>query len=347
MPDPILHNLHARPKASDIYLWSDYVELRCLVHIDRKFSRGNLLELLEETTDFAPQDLGITDSEEPNDDNADIAEEEDNEAIENVQHDLPNTDKNESKVADIFKNLAYRASIFGDAYPFVLDDAQQEISLADSDTPLSNFYLQLLLSSSLRLVPKKRRHELTERFEKLSTVIFTCLMPMGWEVHQFGAKGSTRYRGHLFTRLEKLAKDLRGKLDVSRHHYTTTNAGDGGLDIVAWHPMGNDERIGIPIALAQCGCTAEEWSLKSLEASPAMLGSNLKTHHPWATYYFMPQDLVDGRGTVKDWQRRPSLSSSIVIDRLRLIRLATQYGVITDCGNASELVTEARELEVI
>ena len=116
------------------------------------------------------------------------------------------------------------------------------------------------------------------------------------------------------------------------------------IDIVAWHPLGNDTRVGIPIALAQCGCTAEEWTLKSLEASPAALGSNLTTQHDWATYYFMPQDLVDGQGTKQDWQRRPSLTKCIVIDRMRLIRLADAYSVGAECANAAKRVVEASEL---
>ncbi len=350
MPDPILHNLEIRPKSSDIYLWCDYIELRCLVHPDRRFSRGNLLELLDETVDLAAPDSDIDDAVAEDDDAGSEADAGDGEA--EVDSDAPAAhgmtlkDRNESKTADQFKNLAYRATIFGDAYPFEVDATGQELRLRDIDTSLRKLYLQLLLSASLRLVPKTRRHELTEPFEKLSAQIFTCLMPAGWEVHQFGAKGATRYKGHLYTRLKKLADDIRGRLEVERHHYKTNNSGDGGLDIVAWHPLGTDSRVGIPIALAQCGCTAEEWSLKSLEASPSMLGANLTTLHPWATYYFMPQDLVDGRGPKQDWQRRPSLSKSIVIDRLRLIALAIQYGVTSECANASERVEEASKLEV-
>lgn len=330
MADPILHNLDQRPNASDTYLWCDFIELRCLVSPDQKFSRGDLLELIEETAEIAPNDFEETD------------EDIDDDEIVPIKIDKAR-DKNERRVADLFANLAFRTKLFGDAYPFLLDDQTQELSISSLDTPLHLLYLQLLISSSLRLVPKKRRHELTEPFEILSTKIFECLMPMGWEVHRFGAKGSTRYKGALFDRLEKLAADIRGQLSVNRTHFKATNSGDGGLDIVAWHPLG-DSRIGIPIALAQCGCTAEEWSLKSLEASPSVLGSNMNTHHPWATYYFMPQDLVAQAGSVMDWQRRPSLTKSIVLDRIRLIKLAIEYGVENECLSAEKQVREAMKL---
>jgi hypothetical protein len=310
-----------------------------------------LLELLDESADLEYSEPDEEDSEDDSFTSFDTADDEvaagtiGDPTLETI-HVLVK-DRNESKVADIFRNLAYRVSIFGITYPFQVDCSAQEIQLRDIDSPLRKLYLQLLLSASLRLVPNTRRQELTAPFERIAMRIFSCLMPSGWEVHQFAAKGSTRYKGHLYKRLEKLAEDLRGKMLLDKTHFKTKNAGDGGLDIVAWHPMGNDDRVGIPIALAQCGCTAEEWSLKQLEASPARLESNFTTLHPWATYYFMPQDLVDGRASTLDWQRRASLTKCITVDRLRLIRLAEQYGVADECANAADRVAEAFALAVI
>lgn len=348
MAEPILENLHQRPKASDIYLWCDYAELRCLAHVDHKFSRGALLETIEESADIAPHDDPSLDELE----DASLDEEGGDELFEAgdgpVAAALPVPDKNEARVADIYRNLAYRVTLFGDGYPFELDDEGQELRLKAVHNALQELYLQLLLSSSLRLVPKKRRHELTEPFEELSKTIFSCLMPAPWEVHRFGAKGTTRYTGNLFTRLTKLSEDLRGTLNHSEEHYHARNVGDSGLDIVAWHPMGNDDRIGIPIALAQCGCTAEEWSLKTLEASPSgPLAAALNTHHPWATYYFMPQDLVAGGAAKRDWQCRPKLTKTVVVDRYRLMKLAEQYGVAENCLSVSEQILEATALEVV
>ncbi|MEQ4618460.1 MAG: hypothetical protein ABN482_10465 [Corticimicrobacter sp.] len=305
-----------------------------MVAEDRKFSRGDLLEILEETADMSPDHHDEIDDDEGFDSGVE-------EPI-LAQADKIR-DKHEMRVADLFRNLSFRGKLFGDAYPFQLNSDSQELRLLDFDEPARLLYLQLLISSSLRLVPKSRRHELTERFEILSTRIFECLMPQGWQVHRFGAKGAVRYKGRLFDRLKKLASDIRGQLLVESTDFKATNAGDGGLDIVAWHPLG-DARIGIPIALAQCGCTAEEWSLKSLEASPSALGANLNTHHPWATYYFMPQDLVAQSGGEVNWQRRTHLTKSIVLDRIRLIKLADEYGVANECVNAQDLIIEASQL---
>jgi hypothetical protein len=63
--------------------------------------------------------------------------------------------------------------------------------------------------------------------------------------------------------------------------------------------------------------------------------------HSWSTYYFMPHDLTDAAGTKIDWQQRANLTESIVIDRSRLIRLATLYGSVERCVTAEAKVTEA------
>lgn len=349
MADSLLGKLESRPKSSDMYLWCDYVELRCLTSKDMRFSRGELLEVLSETIDLSAGDPNADGKTEEEEDDDDIYEtvmgdgDEDEDAFDPI---IPGTDKREARVADIFNMLAFRSSYFGSSYPFELDAEKQELLLRPLVFNSRVLYLQLLLSASLRLVPKGRRHELTEPFEALSTKIFECLMPRGWNVHRFGAKGAVRYKGHLFSRLEKLAEDVAGKLVVEKHHFKTRNAGDGGLDIVAWHPLGNDGREGIPIAFAQCGCTAEEWTLKTLEASPAALGGKLYALHDWATYYFMPQDLVDASGGRQGWQRRSNLTRSIVIDRARLIRVANEYGIAGECLTAPDRVAEALEIRL-
>ena len=116
-------------------------------------------------------------------------------------------------------------------------------------------------------------------------------------------------------------KDVRGYLRLTRQDFPKNDAGDGGLDLVAWHDL-KDARDHIPIAFAQCGCTADGWPNKMLEASPAKLGKKLITGHDWATYYFMPLDLTDERDGQMHWQEWRAVNGAIVIDRLRLLRLA-------------------------
>ena len=112
---------------------------------------------------------------------------------------------------------------------------------------------------------------------------------------------------------------------------------------MAWHPMAGDQRDGLPVAMAQCGCTSDGdgWSMKSLEAASAKLRGHIHLLHPWSTYYFMPHDLTEATGTHIDWQQRANLTETIVIDRCRLIGLAVFYKTVERCVTAMPTVTEA------
>ncbi len=313
--NPVLHNVTVAPDAPKYakYRWCDYIELRCLTHIDHRFSRDALAEALKESeevsgdeSDVDPDELLITDHDT-------------SEGF--VQLEAQQDDRDESFSATCFKHLRWRSATFGQDWPFVIDEYAREISIKPTLETPHYFYLHLLLSSLLKYCPRKRSKTYTGSFEEISLSIFRKLMPKGAEVHAFGAAHSQRYTGHLFERLTKLTADIRGKLNLTRQDFPRNDAGDGGLDLVAWHNL-KDTRDHIPIAFAQCGCTAEDWSTKMLEASPASLGKKLITGHDWATYYFMPLDLTDERDGQMHWQEWRDVNGAIVIDRLRMLRLA-------------------------
>ena len=46
--------------------------------------------------------------------------------------------------------------------------------------------------------------------------------------------------------------------------------------------------------------------------------------HPWATYYFLPVDLRDTDG---GWAYENDIGEAIIVDRLRMLRLATQFNL--------------------
>lgn len=345
---PILDSKMSRPNGNDFYIWCDYIELRCLVDSDRRMSRGRVLELLDDTAQMYGEQ---TDADVVNPSEGSVA-------ISNLDPDDPDAfdamppgpghigTRDEMRVASWFTNLAFRATLFHDAYPFRLSPDRQELEALPVDTNLRRLYVQMLMSASLRLVPKHRREELTEPFEQTSHEIFKRLMPSGWEVHRFGAKGASRYEGLLYDKLVALCTDLRGKLQLDRRHFKANDRGDGGLDLVAWHPMAGDKRDGVPVALAQCGCTSDGdgWSKKSLEAAPAKLRGHIHLLHPWSTYYFMPHDLTEATGTQIDWQQRANLTETIVIDRSRLIGLAAFYNAVDQCLTATATVSEVAGL---
>lgn len=334
---PILEKISIKPDAPRYarYRWCDYIELRCLTHTDKRFSRDNLAEAIDESKDITPKDN-------PDVPDIDIFIFDDSEEPESC---LQETDEDEALSAECFRQLIWRSSTFGESWPFELHNKNQEIKLKISLTSAHYFYLQLLLSSLLKYCPNKRRNTYTASFEKISFLVFKDLMPRGAEVHQFGAGNGTRYTGKLFEKLTKLAKDIRGELRLEERDFPKNDVGDGGLDLVAWHDLA-DTRDHIPIALGQCGCTVDGWPNKMLEASPAKLSKKLVTGHDWSTYYFMPLDLTDERNGKMDWQEKRDMATAIVIDRLRLVKLADIEALERDGALALSAIQEAIALKI-
>lgn len=337
MSEQVLTNLASPPKAgrNKLYRWCDYIELRCITHQDKKFSRDSLAESLEENHDNDADDsLNDVSGDDP--EGAEIEEVATTDSDETAKA----KDKQEAHAAFCFKHLRWRSMVFGEQWPFVVDEHAQEISLKADLTETHKFYLSLLLSASLKYIPQKRWREITGLFEQASTEVMKRLMPQGAQVHAFGAAESTRYTGHLHDRLTALAKDINGHFFLKKSHFDANDSGDGGLDIVAWHDLG-DGRVGMPIAFAQCGCTAEGWPDKMLQASPAHLAGQLVTHHAWSTYYFMPLDLSTETDGKLDWQFLSNFSAAIVIDRLRFMRISEVYKIAQHPITALTYVTEA------
>jgi hypothetical protein len=283
-------NIDSPPDTSDNYTWADYLELRSLIHPDKCFTRGELSSLFTrvKSTGRSVRDL--------------------------------------SEIWSIVKESVRERSIsFGDAYPFKLSSDEDTVELFEGTfTPEHNFYLTLLICSSMAYLPTK--NDIARVFEECSLAVFKRLMPEGSEVYPAWAAGgvTARYRGNLQEKYRTIARDIRAVPTFKDRDFKAGDHGDGGIDIVAWHPMG-DTRDAIPSAFAQCGCSREDWRRKHLEASPSKLRAKLNPHHPWAAYYFMPVDLRWADG---DWANKSDFGDAIMVDRLRLVRLAKQFALV-------------------
>ncbi len=225
---------------------------------------------------------------------------------------------------DITSFVNNRKNNFNDAYPFKLSKNENSIIFEYDNSSQQQFYLFLLMASSLRLIEQHKRTPITRTFEDASYHVFKHLMPQNAEIRAVGAGcNCSAYKGTLFEKMKNIAKDIRCIPNFKEQDFKRTDTGDGGIDLIAWHSM-EDQREGIPIAFAQCGCSPTEWESKQLEASPASLHSKLPVHHPWATYYFLPLDLRRHDG---DWGCKSDMHAAIFVDRLRLTRLANRHSI--------------------
>lgn len=286
----MLESLETPPDSADPFFWADFAELRALIHPDRCFSRGDLTSLERRLRDTGGTRF-----------------------------------QTENRWRDLINFAGVRAHEFNDGYPFRVSDDEDTLELAYDESDTQTTYLKLLLASLMRHVPNGGRAAVARNFEQTCFAVFTRLMPEGAQIRATWANGGDEapYRGTLFEKMRQIAEDLRCTANFKERDFKENDCGDGGIDLISWHPM-TDERPGMPIAFAQCGCSKNDWRHKQIEASPAKHHSHLPTMHPWATYYFLPLDL---RAPDGGWANESDIGQAIVVDRLRLIRLASQYAL--------------------
>lgn len=283
----MLENLETPPGGSDAFLWCDFSELRALIHPDRCFSRGDLVSLEQRS-----RSLG-------------------------TGFDA------ELRWRDIINFAGIRKLEFKADYPFSISEDEDTLTLENNGAAAHRLYIGLLISASMRHLPNTRKGEVARAFEETCFAIFSSLMPTGSEVRATWAGGGAEapYKGHLYEKLIQVAADIRCTANIKPSDFKPNNNGDGGIDLIAWHGM-DDEREGIPISFAQCGCSREEWRFKHVEASWFMHNRKLPVMHPWANYYFLPLDLREFNG---DWAYKSEIGPAIIVDRLRIMRLSEQY----------------------
>jgi hypothetical protein len=292
-----LDKLEDPPASGDPFFWTDFAELRAIVHPDRCFSRGDLVGLSQRNRDISGDSSG------------EIAGE---------------RSSSQRRWRDLIDFAGARRVEFGSAYPFAISDDGDTLDFSYSEQNSEQItYLRLLLAALMRHLPKCRIHEVGRYFEEASFAVFSRLMPEGAEVRPTWAQGGAEasYQGTLFQKMTRMAADLRCTANFKDRDFKENDRGDGGIDIISWHPM-EDQRPGIPIAFAQCGCSTNDWTFKQLQASYAQHGTHFPVMHPWATYYFLPVDLRHADG---GWAYESDIGHAIIVDRLRMIRLASKY----------------------
>lgn len=282
-------SLENPPSSGDVFLWADYVELLAITHPDKCYSKGDFSSLARR--------LKISER--------------------NIKY--------EEQWRDIINFCIFRANSFGDFYPFEVSADKDTLSFIFNKSPEHHAYVGLLIASSLRLVDKGRQ-EIGNQFEEASLQVFMALQPVGSEVRATWASGgaTVAYKGTLFEKMKQIASDIRCSANFKQEDYHDRDRGDGGLDLIAWHPM-EDARDAIPISFAQCGCSKSDWTFKQLEAHPAKHRMRLPVMHPWSTYYFMPLDLRKADG---DFAKKSDIGEAVIVDRLRILKLAKKLDAL-------------------
>ncbi len=313
----ILDKLMKTPQSSHRHLWADFIELLCLTDVDSRISQADALDYIRGPV----EDLNLPTPLVDNDDDDEYASEVEDE----YENDLPTgaelSDRWSLQALDWFNHIEYRIGAFGNDYPFTLSEDRDVLSLKRRLNLQHRIYLFLLLASNLRCISNNPiKNKVTSIFEVASFHALKSTLPDGSKVHMFGKHQLNRgyYSGKLWLKLKKLASAIGEKVMCEEEEVDPRDSGDGGLDLVAWTPIG-DNAGGYPMFFAQCGCSPDDWVRKQGETSPGIWSNYLSfTAYP-SQMTFIPFCFRKANG---EWHKKVDIQkTTIVIDRVRLMYL--------------------------
>ncbi|RZK45324.1 MAG: hypothetical protein EOO61_00225 [Hymenobacter sp.] len=293
---------------SELPVWLDYIEMVCLLNKDNTMTRGQVYDLVfNEAPEITPQ----TDDELPPEDGQPLS----------VQ---VASDTNNQTVLSWFSALKSKSEEFGEAYPFIVNSSVGEIKLKNDLSDENKFYIYLLMSASLKVFSNKLRNKITTDFEFVCFEAQERIFPLSKlgvnaETHFFGKNPEAktgRFVGKLEDKFQALAQLINcHNLDISP--LKSNNTGDRGIDVLSVFRFERDRAFGLPLIIAQCACSYEDWTTKQYD------------HHKEKYYHYrlFPYDYIRitfipfyYRDVVGQWFK-PDDISTVVIDRLRLIRI--------------------------
>lgn len=287
-PSATLHSTHA---------WVDYLELLCLSSPSDRLSREDVVDLWSES-----EDLKVDDRSEKGDQDGTRGQ---------------ISDERVALIDDWFRILDYRCQAFASYYPFKLS-AHKDVIIRPADfSHRQKLYVFLLLCSCLPYIsPGGHDHALTSSFEILSAEAMRGLLPPTAEVHIFGTSApSARFSGNLWAKLNQLASELGAEVLAKENDFSKKSGQDGGLDIVAWVPLG-DHNSGNLVLFGQCACTAE-WTTKQGSVEPDTWRHKLHLKHQNCAVMFMPFCFRKSTG---EWLVGHEVRT-LLVDRSRFVRL--------------------------
>jgi len=132
--------------------------------------------------------------------------------------------------------------------------------------------------------------KITHAFEKYCCPFMRLLVPVDARTELFGTTRDTNlFHGNLRSRIEQLAEFLGAQttktMDADKR-YDRIKAGDAGLDIVSFLKL--DEASHIPVALAQCTCSYDEWINKQESINSDTWRARIDPIAPFWRYMYVP-----------------------------------------------------------
>lgn len=310
----MIADLSRPPADSHTHHWADYVELLCLANVDGELSRSDLEARYDRLAELS----------------TDIDMEDDTDAVKSTagqgaagapadNSSGGGPDEVETKATDVFRHLAYRQGVFGDAYPFEVEEGTETLHKRSAPLTLPQLaYVFLLCASSLRCMDRRSWGTVTKSFERLATEAIRRMLPPAAEVHVFGtaARAGDKYFGPKHEKIAALAKDIYEQILFEPADFSDKDFGDYGLDTAAWIPFG-DPLGNFVILFGQATCE-NEWKDKQLQSSYDKWSNVMTFRTPPNNAMVVPFCFRQPSGA---WYARMDIYSTVFIDRVRIMSL--------------------------
>ncbi len=296
------------PRDHDCHTVADFLELLCLVNMDRQVSTDTLRDFIDDNR--ADKSFHLTDNE----------------------------------LEDVLGQVRWRIEAFDAWYPFSLSEDGRVLEAPQILSLDQKRYVSLLLCGNLPFIARASRQGLTDFFERVSRIVLTEIWPINGTAILVG-KNTTELTGSKAHRMNTLGKLLGGNPNIKETDFRPGDRGDGGIDLAAYVTLDRWEHQNIVSALAQCACSRTDWSPKHCEITSTKLRSLIPSPVPWAELLFTP---ILFRSNSGKWAVPGDVPGVTLIDRLRVVLswMRSQLGEARDVPVFVERFLEHR-LDVV
>lgn len=268
-----------RPRDHDDHTVADFLELLCLVNLDRQVSTDSLRDHIEDNRG----DHGFQLSDD--------------------------------QLEDVLGQIRWRIEAFHDWYPFQLTNHGRVVEAPDDLTDNQKRYVILLICGNLSFFAQTGRQVLTDFFERMSEFVLRELWPSSGVTMTVG-KNTTALTGSKANRLNALGKLIGANPHIKDTDFREGDRGDGGIDLAAYVTLDRFEHQNALSALAQCACSRTDWAPKHGEITHTRLRTLLPPTALWIEMLFTP---VSFRANSGGWAVPGLVPGVTLVDRLRLV----------------------------
>lgn len=299
IPKEIIDKLGKTPKKAkkDFHYWADYIEILCLINKDGIVSQNDFIDRLKKDRDI-----------------------EDSEDFDKAEKNSKKNEKASLFAEDCFKLLESRVTAFKEYYPFSISEGNKSLHFTNNVALKQKIYLFLLMSSNLGYFANFN-NELTSSFERLSLGALKNILPLNnSKSFIFGSSNiekiedETERNNFFWDKLQVLAQTLKESVIVPKEDLSKHHRGDGGLDLVAWVDLGDNNRH-FPLFFCQCACTPE-WNTKQNSTKFDRWNNFMSFSTYPLNIIFIPFAFRSANG---DWHEEYLIEKSVLFDRQRLL----------------------------